>query len=282
MVPADEPGGSALRRPSRAAGGQPPDRQVGAGGDRVTPAIPPHLGVTSGEVATHVAPAALEGDLLQGPDPYPHDLARAKEEMWQSAYDRNGDGRCDAPACRRVLPLVFPAPSAALGLGRAIRSDLARIGIDLDLEVAPSIDDFFGRTDDPTERIPISLGWGWGKDFPNASSWFNPLFVSEGLGLANPSMLGDSPAQLRGWGYQVSSVPSVDDRVQNCDALRGESRTYCWAQLDQNLSDVIVPWVPFFALTRKEVVSERVAAYSFDQFDTEPALDRIALVPGAD
>ena len=243
-------------------------------------------GVTSGEVATHIAPDGLEGDLLRDePDPYPNNLARAEDEMRQSAYDRNGDGRCDAPACRRVLALVYPPPGSGPGLGRAIRSDLARIGIDLDLEVA---DDFWGRTGDPTERIPISVGWGWGKTFPNASDWFSLLFTSEGLGLSrkspglNPTMLGASPAQLHGWGYQVTSVPSVDDNVQKCDALRGQLQTACWAQLDRKLSHVIVPWVPFFAIGRSQVVSGRVASFSFDQFDTEPALDRIALVPGSD
>ena len=246
------------------------------------PPYSPAVGVTTGEVATHMAPDAFEGDRLRERDAYPTDLARAEEEMRLSAYDRDGDGGCDARACRRVLALVYPI-GPALGLARAIKSDLARIGIDLDLELASSRQGFFARTGDPTEQIPISISWGWGTDFPNASNWFSPLLVSEGLDqFLNPSLLGASPAQLHVWGYQVSSVPSVDDRVARCETLVGQQQTECWALLDQYLMDKIVPWVPFFALTRSEVVSERVASYSFDQFGTEPALDRIALVPGSD
>jgi hypothetical protein len=41
----------------------------------------------------------------------------------------------------------------------------------------------------------------------------------------------------------------------------------------------IVPWAPFQYETNVFIVSPRVVAFSFDQFATSPALDRIALRP---
>ena len=43
-------------------------------------------------------------------------------------------------------------------------------------------------------------------------------------------------------------------------------RTQCWAELDQYLMTEVVPWVPYMFVNHVQVVSERVVAYSFDQF----------------
>jgi peptide/nickel transport system substrate-binding protein len=240
------------------------------------PPYDPAIGST-GIVATHLAPDAQEANLLLGFDPYPHDLARARAEMRRSAYDRDGDGRCDAPACRGVLTLVsrqLPFPSQ----GRSIRRDLAAIGIDLDL-VSGS---FFHRLNDPAQRIPIGIGSGWGKDYPNASTWFPDQFASQQIEAgSNVSHVGASPEQLRAWGYPVTAVPNVDDRIARCQALLGSAQTECWAELDQYLMNEVVPLVPYLTLAQAQIVSERVVAYSFDQFAAEPALDRIALAPGS-
>ncbi len=40
-----------------------------------------------------------------------------------------------------------------------------------------------------------------------------------------------------------------------------------------------VPWIPLFSTTTARIVSARVAAFSFDQSMSWPALDRIALKP---
>jgi hypothetical protein len=77
-------------------------------------------------------------------------------------------------------------------------------------------------------------------------------------------------------------VPSVDDRLQACLERRGVARTECWAELDQYLMTEVVSRVPYLFMEQTEVVSERVDAYSFDQFAALPALDRIALAPGSE
>ena len=83
------------------------------------------FGTSSAEVATHIGPDALEGSLLPGFEPYPFDPAAAREEMRLSGYDDDGDGRCDASACRGLLALVLES-GAVPDQARAIRDDLAR------------------------------------------------------------------------------------------------------------------------------------------------------------
>ena len=60
------------------------------------------------------------------------------------------------------------------------------------------------------------------------------------------------------------------------------ARTQCWAELDQYLTTEVVSRVPYCVAQDAQVVSERVVAYSFDQFTGLPALDRIALAPGSE
>jgi peptide/nickel transport system substrate-binding protein len=255
---------------------------------------PPYgpFGFSWGEVATHMAPDALEGGLLRAFDPYPYDPEAAQEEMRASAYDRTGDGRCDASACRHVRALVMDE-GVLLAQAEAIREDLADVGIELELDPVPG-EEFFGDEDldgdyigdgsihDPSARIPVGIAYPWGQDFPEGAGWFSPLFVGSGLNGANTSLVGATAGQLRGWGYGVTSVPSVDDRVQLCLARRGVARAQCWIELDQYLTTELVSRVSYWVTENAVAVSERVVALSFDQWIGAPALDRIALAPGSD
>jgi peptide/nickel transport system substrate-binding protein len=244
-------------------------------------AAPQHgpFGEEETEIATHVAPDAMEGDLLDAFDPYPFDLARARAEMRLSAYDADGDGRCDASECRGIQILV--KTSAYSELARAVAAGLKHIGIDLEPQNRPH-DPFHAQLLDPRSHTPMSIAFGWGKDLPVGSGWFPPLFTFATKGCCNVSLLGASPAQLRSWGYSVVSVPSVDDRIQRCLGRRGVAHTECWAELDQYLMSEVVTYVPYASALETHVVSDRVIEYSFDQFAAEPALDRIALAPGSE
>jgi peptide/nickel transport system substrate-binding protein len=255
-------------------------------------AEPPHgpFGFSFGDVATHIGPDALEARLLRAFDPYPYDPAAARTEMRASPYDRDGDGGCDVSACRGVRMLVMDA-GILVEQARAIRGNLAEVGIHLALDIV-SVPDFFGDEDfggtyagsihDPAGRNPIGFAYPWGQDYPEGGGWFSVLFDRSGLGGANTSLLGAIPSELRTWGYSVKSVPSVDARIQACLERRGVSRTQCWAELDQYLSTEIVPRVPYLFSEHAQVVSDRVVAYSYDEFSAAPSLDRIALTPGSD
>jgi peptide/nickel transport system substrate-binding protein len=241
---------------------------------------PPHLPIGhTAEVATHTAPDSLEEGLLRAFDPYPHDPEAARAEMRASAYDRTGDGRCDAPVCRNVRAIVLDV-GVIREQARAIREDLAEVGIELALEPQP-LERYFFLLHHLGERIPMGIPSPWGKDYPEGAGWFVGLFDSSALGVSG-SPVGASPAQLRKWGYSVSSVPSVDERIRACLSRRGVAKIECWAELDQYLMTEVVSWLPYMSLDHAQVVSERVVGYSFDQFGVLPALDRIALQQGSD
>ncbi len=205
-------------------------------------------------VATHIAPDAVEADLLVGFDPYPTSLVQAKREMALSRYDLDGDGVCDAPECAGVLALARDD-----GFGSTAAEEVAErleaIGIRLRIRMV-NIDDFYARLADGRQAIPLGMGSGWSYVYANASDVFPGLFSG-------------------------SELPSVDDRISRCEAMTGRDQTACWAELDRYLMERVVPIVPYMTGQSTHVVSERVASSSYCVATGELALDRIALVEGS-
>jgi ABC-type transport system substrate-binding protein len=243
-----------------------------------------------GQVATHIAPNSLEENLLLNYDPYPTpggrgSLTRARKEMTLSRYDRDGDGRCDAKVCENVRAVSLGGEPGLPGpvvrrlhvRARLIASELSEIGIHIEVDFP---DDSFAVLADPTKKVALGLSAGWGKDIPSGSNFFEPLFSSGDIGTNNYSLVGASPERLEEWGYDVSSVPSVDDRIAQCVALVGNGQVACWANLDKYLMEKVVPWVPYLVETHADLIGNRVVHFSFDQSISMPALDRIALKPG--
>jgi peptide/nickel transport system substrate-binding protein len=234
-----------------------------------------------GKIAGHIGLDSLEDNLLVSYDPYRTpgghgDLARAKQEMMLSRYDTHHDGMCDADVCKHVLALQNPVP-LLVGMAPIIRRNLAQVGIVLEIPPTPDVSGFLMAVNDPTtHRIALGLGAAWGKDYLNASDFFAPLFSSTVV-TGDPSLLGATPDQLKAWGYQVRSVPSVDNRIQECNDKIGSEQTPCWASLDTYLMEEVVPWVPLAFENQIQVVPKRVVAFSFDQLANMPALDRIAV-----
>jgi peptide/nickel transport system substrate-binding protein len=230
-----------------------------------------------GDVARHIVLDSLENGLLASYDPYPTSLAAARAEMARSAYDQDGDGRCDHEACRGLQMLstrqLFPEMDE---LAASVRQDLRRIGIELRIETVP-LERGYDALQDPRAKVPLAIFTAWAKDFINASQWFKPLFSSDSIGVGNFSLIGATSAQLRDWGYHVTSVPNIDDKIDECETLVGDVQFRCWAEADQLLVENVIPWVPYVFEKQVQLVSDRVVAYSFDQFSSTPALDRIAV-----
>jgi peptide/nickel transport system substrate-binding protein len=254
-------------------------------------------GPTVADITGHVALDSLENNLLAGYDPYATpksagSLAQAKAEMRRSAYDRNGDGICDKPACREVLALTLPNYGATKALefgegpvhqpfetmARLIAGDLARIGIELDVRIGGN----WARQTSPANKLPMTLTIAWLKDFLNASNFIVPLFDSTSIGSSNWSLVGAGRGELEEWGYAVESVRSTDDKIDQCLSTFGSAQFECWAQADQLLMEQVVPWVPLIEENHVQLVSDRVVKFSFDQLANLPALDRIALEPDGD
>jgi ABC-type transport system substrate-binding protein len=239
-----------------------------------------------GVIAGHVAFDSMENNLLVAYDPYKTpgahgDLSLAKQEMAKSAYDKNHDGVCDVATCRDVLGLALPGTKSPLAAAEIAR-DLIPIGIHVRVKVEGP-DTLFPKLQDPTTHIPLTLATGVGGIFLNASNLMNGTFSSSSIGSSglNYGLLGASAAQLRKWGYQVSSVPRIDDRIKQCLGVVGRTQIQCWASLDQYIMEQVVPWVPLLFETTVAITPPRVVAFSFDQLQSEPALDRIALRPGS-
>jgi peptide/nickel transport system substrate-binding protein len=245
-------------------------------------------GGLGGRIAGHIAPDALLNNLLLDYDPYETpggrgDLEAAREEMAKSRYDRDRDGLCDAPACKGLLaPVRNDEPSNAR-LGRIVRDNLRRIGIDLDVE-AFDPDTYFEKVIQPQSRVPIIPSLGFGPDNLNAagilSSFYGPLV---GTPVASLSLVGASPQQLKKWKYTVRRVPNVDQKIAQCLRLTAAAQTQCWAETDQLLMEKVVPYVPYLFEGFAQVVSNRVARFTFSQsgFVLMPAFDQIALKPGS-
>jgi peptide/nickel transport system substrate-binding protein len=239
-------------------------------------------GSLSGSIAGHTAFDSMEDNVLLSYNPFATkndagDLARAKAEMAQSAYDRNKDGVCDSAGCRNVVGVVddfgvFPA------IAKELAREIAPLGIKIKVKVSGSA---FDEISDPKTHTALALSPGWGKDYINVSNFFLPLFSRDALGGPNYSLIGASSAQLREWRYTVSSTPSLDDRIEYCLRLVGPVQLRCWATLDQYVTEQVVPWVPLMFSSNIVVTSPRVVAFSHDQYAIEPSLDRIALKPGS-
>jgi peptide/nickel transport system substrate-binding protein len=238
-------------------------------------------GSLTGRIAGHIVLDSLTSNLLLEYDPYATpghrgDVAAARAEMARSNYDRDGDGRCDGPSCTGVVGLAFDI-ERRMEQAVVVRDNLEEIGIELDLRFFDP-DTLFAKLTDPTNKVALGIGIGWIKDFINGSNFFIPLFDRASiLGGNNVSLLGATPKQLEEWGYDVRSVPSIDDKIAECLPLVGIEQVQCWAEADQLLMEKVVPWVPYLSESHVGTVSSRVESYSFDQFTSSPALERIAL-----
>jgi peptide/nickel transport system substrate-binding protein len=247
------------------------------------------FGSVSGDNAGHIVLDSLVDNLLVAYDPYATpgrqgSLAAARAEMARSRYDRDRDGVCDARACRLLRAVSSSAEPTGRPLIRLMQRNLAGIGLRLGVvERLPEVA-MFRKLADPREKIAMGLAMGWAKDFPNASSFIQPLFSRSSLGSTPPprvppnaSLVGARPEQLRRWGYSVMSVPNLEAKLDQCLPLVGAAQAQCWAEADQFLMEKIVPVIPVAFLEAVRTVSARVASYSFAQSTAFPALDRIVL-----
>jgi peptide/nickel transport system substrate-binding protein len=243
-------------------------------------------GPSTGEIAGHIFVNTLQNNILADYDPYatPNasgDIEKAKEEMAQATdYDTDGDGVCDAPECKDILTVSdredpYPEQTALL------QQNLEPLGLTLDVKQLER-GTMYTQCNDANSHHVICAGPGWGKDYADGVTFGEPLFTSAGLweSCCNYSLVGASAEQLSGWKYDVTEVPSVDDKEDECAALEpGDERFQCWAELDQQLMEEVVPWVPYLFDNSVDIISENVQNYSFDQFAGLAAFDSLA-VPG--
>ncbi|HEV2907276.1 MAG TPA: hypothetical protein VGZ50_08180, partial [Actinomycetota bacterium] len=203
----------------------------------------------------------------------------AKEEMKQSKYDTNGDGVCDDPSCKDILTFIDesdPYPDQT-----ALQQDnFEPLGLTFDVKQGERSTFMYDKCNDPGAHAAYCPSPAWGKDYADAFTFADPLFGREFLGpdsCCNYSLVGAEPAFLQEAGYDVTEVPSVEDKLAECAPLTGDERITCYAEMDQLLMEEVVPWVPYLFDNNVDVISSRVVNYSFDQFAGNAALDHMAI-----
>ena len=163
-----------------------------------------------------------------------------------------------------------------------LQENLRPLGITLEVRAFERTT-MYANCEDPNSHWQLCPSVSWGKDYPDGFTFGPPLFSRDAIGpeaCCNDPMVGATPDILRGRGYDPSvEIPSAEEEIEACIPLGGDERLSCWASLDQYLMEEVVPWVPYLFDNNVVVVSERVAAWSFDQFAGLPALDRIAILP---
>lgn len=236
----------------------------------------------AGYIVGHVFPNGLTDGLLVGYDPFESsfpDMVRAHDEMARSRYDADHDGVCDAVVCQNVR---MPARDTQVFV--AIQQALAELGIDVQF-VNPADDNDMANPRNRTALEAETFLWGYnltGSDLAALLRGGDALSQAGADGFTiNRSLVGARPEDLAAWGYSVTDVPSVDDVIDRCEAAIGHQRAMCWSELDQLVTESIVPWIPLFTFESDYVSSARVADFSLDQslFREYPALDRVSLKP---
>ncbi len=245
-------------------------------------------GDISGQVATHIQPPGLSG-LGADYDPYATpdhagDLDAAKAEMAQSKYDTNGDGICDAVECSTDLVMINRTTSPWTETEPIVVDSLAKIGIHVNVQEA---ENHYTIIQTVANEIPIALNPGWGKDYPDSSSFVGFLFDGRGInaeGNYDYSLVGLTQQQATDLGiqYPAGGVPSVDADIDNCKqiALTDDAAGIeCWNNLDKKVMEEVVPWVPYLWPNILTTVSSATTNWDFDQFSGTPAFSKLAVDP---
>jgi peptide/nickel transport system substrate-binding protein len=246
-------------------------------------------GQISGDIATHIQPPNMTGGSPTNEeyDPYetPNragDLDAAMEEMRQSEYDTDDDGVCDAPECSG-LTMVNRNTSPWTESEPVVVDALAQIGIEVQVQEA---EDHYTIIQTVENEIPIGMNPGWGKDFPDSSSFVGFLFDGRNIaceGNFNYSLVGLTRDKAEECGIDFVEVPSVDADIDDCKqvALEGDENATneCWLALDQKLMEEIVPWVPYLWPNILTTIGPAVTAWDFDQFAGVTAFSKVAVDP---
>lgn len=242
-------------------------------------------GTLAGEVAGHIVPDALEGNILLDYDPYPSpngqgDINAAQEAMKQSKYDTDQDGVCDADVCKDILAITDEADPYP-GQAALIEDNLAPLGLTFDVKSFERTT-MYTKCNDPSVHMAICLAPGWFKDFADAYTFMPPLFGTESIypSCCNYSLVGASAEFLKKYKYDVTEVPNIDDQLAACAPKTGDERIQCYADMDKVVMEQVVPWVPYIFDNNLDLTSTRVVNYSFDQSAGLAALDQIALAGG--
>jgi peptide/nickel transport system substrate-binding protein len=245
-------------------------------------------GPSVGSIANHIVPDSLLNNTLKNYKPYgtpgeAGSVAKAAAEIKQSKYDPGKTGKCTASACKNVL-MIADVRAVDKAMVPVIQASAAKIGITFKVR---SVNGAYPVIQTPSKNIPISERPGWGKDYADASTFFNALFLSTsilGSGNTNYSLVGLKPSQASTFGIKgnVNNIPSADADINRCNRTQAtaegaNARIACWANVDRKLMTQIVPWVPYLSASNINVTGPKVAKWNYDQFSDQTAYAHVAV-----
>jgi peptide/nickel transport system substrate-binding protein len=248
-------------------------------------------GPVEGSVANHIAPDTLFDNQLAEYAPYATpgntgSLSKAKQAMMGSKYDTSNNGMCDVPQCKGVL-LLADSQAYNTKMIPVLEQDAAQLGITFTVR---TVNGAYPTLQTPAKNIPIGEFPGWGKDYADALTFFEPLFDGRTLipaGNTNYSLVGITPAQCKTLhvtgdctAFNAKTgvgIPSVNAQLDKCAPLANQSRLSCYENLDKTLMTKVVPWVPYLNEYVTRITSSNVTNYAYDQFTDAPAYENIAL-----
>ncbi len=197
--------------------------------------------------------------------------------MKQSKYDTDQDGLCDAPECSGVLFVNRNTPPWT-DMEPLIEQGAAKVGIKLNTR---EFEDAYPVIQDTGKKVPVSAVPGWGKDYADPST-FMVLFDSRSIlpqGNVNYSLVGLTPELAKKDKIEgtLTDIPSIDADIDKCNKLLDAERLTCWEDLDKNLMENVVPWVPYLDATNVDTIGPAVSKYEYDQFSGTTAYSRVAV-----
>jgi peptide/nickel transport system substrate-binding protein len=255
-------------------------------------------GESAGQVATGIEPPSVLPDTATY-DPYPSpdnagDPAAAKEEMKQSKYDSNGDGKCDDPVCDNIV-MINRNYSPWTEYTPILTQDLAQIGLNVKIR---ELDTSTAYTTVQTQEnlIGIGVNTGWGKDYGSPFGFDYFEFNTAGIACTGNSNYGNigmteqmakecGPKVLAAWNAVTNNganpLISVDADMDKCVATpQGPDYNACWAAVDKKIMEDIAPWVPYRWATNITVIGDSVTTWGYDQSSGVAAYAHIAVDNG--
>jgi peptide/nickel transport system substrate-binding protein len=184
-------------------------------------------GPAIGTVATHFIPPQLNGFDQSGGTAGPGfdyysnpngDVALAKKYMEKAGY---ANGMYTGAPLLAVADNQPPASNTAL----AFESQVAQIGIKLNLKLVPHATMYSKFCEVPKAKVAICPNVGWGKDFFDSQSMIDPVFNGKNIvpaGNANMNQANDPVLNA-----QMDKSEQLTDLNQRADA---------WGQLDKQVT----------------------------------------------
>jgi peptide/nickel transport system substrate-binding protein len=159
----------------------------------------------------------------------------------------------DAGAVDTPVTFLFDAsdPTAVDGKNVIVEA-LEAAGFDPQPRAAANADKEDEITQDPD--APINLRHlGWCSDWPSGSSWFSPVFSTEGSS-----------------NYSYLSVPEVDQRILEIESMSAEEQPPLWGELDQQIMEEYYPVIPDYYTADAFLQGSRIMGNNNDEIRGMP------------